>query len=258
MEQVTDKSKIIEKVQKMLRLQKSAEELGSVEEANAAAMAVQRVLLSYNLTLMDIPTEERKEKMKIEEGETLSYYDTYGTVWTRNLAAILCNHNFCKLLKLNNGHDDMRILGLQENVVAVGELYKYLAPAFRKLAIKAFQAHYENRWGKDWRDGCSASYARRLRDEYMKSFLMGCTRGLDAQLTEIDRRAKAEVPGTSALVVCHEAAFQDYFKDKHIKTTTLRGGDYHNVSASDAGYQAGRNISLNKQVSGASDTNLIR
>lgn len=53
--------KIVEKLKKLMRLQKSAQKIGSEGEANAAAAAISRLLTQYNLSLMDIDPEERKK-----------------------------------------------------------------------------------------------------------------------------------------------------------------------------------------------------
>ena len=49
---------IIEKVQKLLRLQKGAEDIGSLEEAANAAEKVQTLLLKHNLEMADISAHD--------------------------------------------------------------------------------------------------------------------------------------------------------------------------------------------------------
>lgn len=58
--------KIVEKLKKLMRLQEGAKKIGSEGEANAAAAAISRLLTQYNLSLMDIDPEERKETMQIQ------------------------------------------------------------------------------------------------------------------------------------------------------------------------------------------------
>ena len=55
--------KIVEKLKKLMRLQEGAKKIGSEGEANAAAAAISRLLTQYNLSLMDIDPEERKETL---------------------------------------------------------------------------------------------------------------------------------------------------------------------------------------------------
>ena len=51
---------ILAKIRKLLRLKESAIKIGSEGEAHAAAEAVNRLLTSYNLSLMDVTPEEQK------------------------------------------------------------------------------------------------------------------------------------------------------------------------------------------------------
>ena len=49
---------ILGKIRKLIRLKESAIKIGSEGEAHAAAEAVNRLLTSYNLSLMDVAPEE--------------------------------------------------------------------------------------------------------------------------------------------------------------------------------------------------------
>ena len=57
-----DKKNIIEKVQKLLRLQNSAEQINSLGEAAAVARKIRNLLMEYNLSMADIDMEKGNEK----------------------------------------------------------------------------------------------------------------------------------------------------------------------------------------------------
>ena len=60
MSEATNKrDKILDKLRKLVSLKESAIELGNEGEANAAAAGISRLLMEYNLSEEDIPTEER-------------------------------------------------------------------------------------------------------------------------------------------------------------------------------------------------------
>ena len=60
---------ILAKIRKLLRLKESAIKIGSEGEAHAAAEAVNRLLTSYNLSLMDVTPEEQKNMISVSESE---------------------------------------------------------------------------------------------------------------------------------------------------------------------------------------------
>ena len=68
---------ILAKIRKLLRLKESAIKIGSEGEAHAAAEAVNRLLTSYNLSLMDVTPEEQKNMISVSESEKITYQDTY-------------------------------------------------------------------------------------------------------------------------------------------------------------------------------------
>lgn len=79
---------ILAKIRKLLRLKESAIKIGSEGEAHAAAEAVNRLLTSYNLSLMDVTPEEQKNMISVSESEKITYQDTYGNIWKRDLCGL--------------------------------------------------------------------------------------------------------------------------------------------------------------------------
>lgn len=69
---------ILAKIRKLLRLKESAIKIGSEGEAHAAAEAVNRLLTSYNLSLMDVTPEEQKNMISVSESEKITYQDSMG------------------------------------------------------------------------------------------------------------------------------------------------------------------------------------
>lgn len=101
---------ILAKIRKLLRLKESAIKIGSEGEAHAAAEAVNRLLTSYNLSLMDVTPEEQKNMISVSESEKITYQDTYGNIWKRDLLRIICEYNFCRIL-LHGGTTYMVVVG---------------------------------------------------------------------------------------------------------------------------------------------------
>ena len=57
-------NKILEKIKKLIRHKESAEKIGSISEAEAFAVKIQKLLNEYNISLSDIDLEERKNNLK--------------------------------------------------------------------------------------------------------------------------------------------------------------------------------------------------
>ena len=125
-------NKIVERLKKLMRLQQSAQKIGSEGEANAAAAAISRLLTQYNLSLMDINPEERKESLRVQRTENISFKDTYG-LWKRLLMNVICEFNYCKVF-LISGQTKMIVVGTEANTSTVIYIYDMLRSIFRKLA----------------------------------------------------------------------------------------------------------------------------
>ena len=62
-----DKETVIQKIQKLLKLQYNAEKIGSTGEAYQAAKMVRKLLLEYNLSMTDINATGQQEQSRIVE-----------------------------------------------------------------------------------------------------------------------------------------------------------------------------------------------
>ena len=67
--------KITERIRKLIRLKESATQIGSEGEAHAAAAAVHRLLMEYNLSLLDLAGENPQNRLTACESDRISYKD---------------------------------------------------------------------------------------------------------------------------------------------------------------------------------------
>lgn len=145
--------KIYTKISKLLDLEKGARKLGSLEEAQAAAGAVQRLLLRYDLHLADVAAGKEQE-FQFVLGKYFPQDDGTGARWRMSFMACRAKHNRCRCMARGNG--TLTALGTEEDVTAVCNLFSYLSGAFVRFA--------ENEMHK-------------------ASFLNGCVMGLNIRLT---------------------------------------------------------------------------
>lgn len=227
---------ILAKIRKLLRLKESAIKIGSEGEAHAAAEAVNRLLTSYNLSLMDVTPEEQKNMISVSESEKITYQDTYGNIWKRDLLRIICEYNFCRIL-LHGGTTYMVVVGTRENAEVVLSLYNYLRSVFRRLSVERCTEYVATR-RRYYR-------TKKFKRNYIKSYLLGCCTGLRKQFESI--RKTAEETG---LMLCHNHLIDDYFQSIGTTTHKSKNRNKVNTSAYCSGYDDGSKINLNKQING--------
>ncbi len=74
-----EKKNVITKIQKLLKLQYGAEQIGSTGEAYQAAKMVRKLLMEYNLSMSDIDTSDGEQSgVTVTQGEELTGSDRYG------------------------------------------------------------------------------------------------------------------------------------------------------------------------------------
>lgn len=228
--------KIVEKLKKLMRLQEGAKKIGSEGEANAAAAAISRLLTQYNLSLMDINPEERKEAIQIQRTGHISFKDTYGT-WKRLLMNVLCEFNYCKTF-LISGQTNMVVVGTEANTSTVIYLYDMLRSIFRKLAPVRYDEFATGKRG--------VIRTEKYKRKYIASYLNGCAYGLKEKLT---LEAAANEVQEKSLVVCHNQLIKEYMSNYSTverQATKTRKKDI--VTAFYSGYCDGKNTSINKAI----------
>ena len=92
---MTNKDKILEKLRKLMNLKESALSLGNEGEAFAAAAGITRLLIAYNLSETDIPTQERIENPVVAEEIPFKPEISSG-IWYQSLIGVVCKYNMCR------------------------------------------------------------------------------------------------------------------------------------------------------------------
>lgn len=228
--------KILDKIRKLIRLKESAKKIGSEGEANAAAAAVNRLLTEYNLSLMEVAEEAgTASALTVSESLKISYQDTYGNIWKRDLLRIISEYNYCQIL-LYSGSTHMVVLGTKENASVVIALFNYLRSAFKHLAADRHSEFIKGKRGYY----CT----QKFKKSYIRSYLLGCCTGLRKQYQNMVKTSQE-----TGLILCHKKLIKDYLDTlslvtrKPVKTKSIT-----NYSAYNTGYTDGKNINLNKQI----------
>lgn len=238
-----EKENVIQKIQKLLKLQYNAEKIGSTGEAFQAAKMVKKLLMEYNLSMSDIDTSDGEQKLTMTKSDELAGSDRYGNHWKFQLLGVIASNNLCSAYKRVSGK--MFVIGTEDNVAIVQEFYNYLVKVFRRLA----KEHWERKC-KEWeQQGYNVEYIlfadNTVMNKFFRSYLEGVPVGLQENYDSL-KPTSAE----TALVVCHQEAIDEYVKenftmnDKKPRTRTRKiYGDAYNLGAAD-----GRAVSLNRQI----------
>jgi hypothetical protein len=238
------KESILEKIQKLWRLQKSAEEIGSLHEAELAATRVTELLLKYNLEMEDI------NSFKKSDAQDLLRFDERGIInpknegkWVHSLYHTISRYNFCKVITMVDRSgitkDYVTIIGTKDNVESVKflcEQLEYRVRVSEKLAWKINPSDEK-------------------RNTFRRGFFMGAVKGINFQLkTKREEEARANVKVT-ALVLSRDAKMKDFVeKEFH----HLGNNKQHNLSSQTGavmGFIEGRSMSINKGVKGSTIIN---
>ncbi len=228
-----------------MNLKASASAIGNTGEANAAAAAITRLLLEYNLSESDIPDQEKLDNPVISSEIPYRIKSENGR-WYKELVGVICQYNLChSILILNRNmktgkwqRDKYEIVGRQKNVETVLYLISFLANQFVTIGRRGYPAY---------RMDCIRKYGRTPLTEhmYLQSFLIGCVIGLDEKLDH----ERNEVSGNiTALVVSTKQEIDDFLKDQ--KIGKARKDNKMNPDALSAvkGIEVGRNIEINKGI----------
>ncbi|WP_018358751.1 DUF7168 domain-containing protein [Porphyromonas levii] len=236
---MNEKEKVLDKIKKLLKLQSSAETLGNEGEAYAAANAVHRLLTTYNLSLGDI-SDETSDGLNIKESDEISYRSPYGSQWKRHLLSSVASNNYCKILIIP-AKQHMLVVGQEDNVIVVKNLYNYLVSSFGSLAQRR-RAEFEYYLRQERK-----RFTSQGKNKFLRSYFIGAVAGLQENFN-----SRKPTPEETGLMVCHTSAIQGYLRNDPFYSGEVFKGKKPNsdlmLKAFEAGEEDGRNISLNRQI----------
>lgn len=246
---VTDK--ILEKLRKLTNLKQSAEELGNIGEMNAAAAGISRLLLEYNLSEEDIPTEEReKNPIVMEKIHAKPEVITIGVgTWFERLLFLICKFNTCKLIKNDVGKKTVSysIIGRKNNVEVTMYMESFLVNRFyqcAKMDYKKYKVEFES-------DELNRAlfYKPIAQAAYIRSYMNGACVGLQEKMDQMRREVESEHVNVTSIVVQRKKEIDDYVSSqfKNLKTSFLKSDKIYS-SGYNNGVETGRNTDINKGI----------
>lgn len=235
--------RILEKLRKLMNLQRSAESLGNEGEAHAAAAGISRLLLEYNLSLDDIPDSEKLDNPVV--AEDLPVKKSIPGPWFEGLVMVCCQYNFCRALRISEydprthrtRKTNVRIVGRKKNVEVVQYLVSFLEHA---LTVAGKRKYPSYRADSLLRLGVTP----KTEPMFMRSFLAGACYGLREKFEE-QRGQVSSTTDITALVKTSDSEIDDFLIFQKIGTARgSRAAVDERIARS--GIEAGRNVEIHK------------
>lgn len=185
-----------------------------------------RLLTQYNLTIGDVSQEEQDRDVVKESVMSCYRFKSIGGDWEFRLMFVVCKWNFCKVFRYGKTKDkNMIFFGKAENMETVKWLYNMLCERFVSFGKARYKQYQE-----------TEDYLVKPigLDTYLRRYLEGCAKGLDAKFQEEADREKIQ----------NEDKDKDKDKDYSAKVTALvvrNGAEIDKyVGEKFGGYQKGR------------------
>lgn len=237
---------VIAKIQKLINLQEGAEAVGSIHEAENAAMRVQEYLLKYNLSISDVKTAKIAEKAKIgvTNFDLNPHQAKTEANWVRNLFWAISKYYLCKALhnaytpgyfgKYDQG--TMRIIGEENNVAIVMYTVEQLLSKIHiseKLSWKSYHG-YEK------------------RNAFKRGFLIGAVNGIEKKLEDQQRKMVEENNSMALMVITKKKELSEYVNTHFRVKSTSSNSRLSGIDGKTRGYEAGYNMNINKGMGNSS------
>ena len=222
--------KIVDKIQKLLALTESSNE----HEAALAAEKAHELLAEHNLSMAQVESASKKEKLNEQVGHT-SATSKLGARWVRNLWLATARLYFCEYLYSRGNHKTYHtVIGSEATTTTACHMAEFFTQSVVEMS-----------------KGSSSQ----------SSFRTGCALRLVARLNEM-RKLAQEQPVTAsnksnlpALYEQTKEQLDNYISDTwgELKNVPSRNFSIADSNAYDAGRKAANSIGLNTQTTGTTN-----
>lgn len=241
---MSDRNKILDRIGKLFAKAESAEEFGSVAEAEAFAAKGQEMLLQHKIGDTELAEHlAANDEERLFAGMATSYYRPrdWGharqhkrSLWREQLARVIAQGFQCENIVVTRSNF-MMFAGLEADTIFCVQLYARLVDLFERESLR----HYDREYNKLYTIGADTSPMR----GYKASWLEAASRGLKHRL---DEQLAAMVTGT-ALIRLKDVVTRFVDKDT-VSAAKLSPARNHNRGGAEDGFAFGRGIGLHQEV----------
>lgn len=236
---------IKERLHKLIKLQKGAEEIGSLHEAENAAARIRALLIKYNLELEDAKSPEDKGNLIVKglKWDLKPLMQRHEGKWIINLISAISFSNMCKIIILDKDHTVVDLIGTDINSDITQYMTSYLVHNLRIIGKKEFRQYTGDT----------------KRNTWLRGFYLGAVQSLTTRLME-ERKKSTRDSKTNQLMIVRDQDVKEYINNKYEgrlgkANTSSRTSGMDGVKR---GREVGKSIGLNKGVGGSNrNTKLI-
>lgn len=231
--------RIIDRLRKLLNHERSAREIGNIEEAEAFAVKIQQMLDNYNLAMSDIDIEEARSTVAGEETEYKVQH-----VWQRQLLGQIAEINGCQMIVTP---PYICIVGTEGDRAIVNEVYRYFEGLGLDLAmasLKEYKALGEYRRKRK---------KTRATLSYKGSFLLGYALSLSRRLQDQHKASmQTASEGTALIYIGNKMVDAEHWTNTNMVIRTrpakkVKAQVFRNPAFS-AGIAAGESVALTSKT----------
>lgn len=248
------------KIEKLLRKAESANELGSLSEAEAFMAKANEMMAKHNIELAELKTEESGNTCIVEKvpvGDLHNWSKTQST-WIQKMYSVVAKFTFCDIVwhdgwdyrKYYTQDDPKRATAyVKPSVTLVGEphnieMVKYMC-SFLIPVVKRLQS-------KRWKEVQHIS--REKKNAFMRGYYLGAVQGIASKLRFQQAENEKTYEGLPGLIKVNEVALQEKKVEAFPNLTKVRSSRLSGVNAAALGREDGKNININKGVSEGSSS----
>ena len=234
---------IIDRIQKLLNLQKGAESIGSLEEAQNAAAKVQALLMKHNLEIADIESHSGKKKSSIEKDSLRDIITKKNeSDWIIKLYSTVAHYNFGQVVTTTthdikgNRRQYVNLVGTRENIDAIKFLCEQLEYKIRNLENDSWKVN--------------GSFSK--RNSYRRAYFDGAVSGLNEKLYKQQQYEMSANNSCTAIVLDHRKRIKEELPNlfESLRYNNKPEKIKSDLIARSNGYNDGKNININKGVNG--------
>jgi Protein of unknown function (DUF2786) len=170
---MTDRERIIDRIQKLKRHAESAEGIGNQAEAEAFAQAFKRLLDDHKIEMTDLEFEqmEREEPVDRYPIDYRKYPDirlrSNRVGWIEKLAGVIARAHFCRIM-VTPGSSRITLVGRKTDA----QVAEYMFITLQRAADKLCQKEHQKFAWECYRADGHCRRARGFKESFLKSFVV--------------------------------------------------------------------------------------
>lgn len=238
---------ILNRLKKLLALEKGAKEVGSLHEAEQAGKSAQALIMQYNI---DIGTLEEGERIKIDEqviewGEQTNKKEGK---WVETLYIRIAKLNLCDIILIPRSKA-MYIIGKEVNIELVKYFVEQMMVKIRYIEKIEWKWYEKNSWMIDEPE---------KRNAWRRGFFEGAVVAIISKLNQQKEQMVEQNSNLPVIIQQNVAEIESFIAKNHnIKMKRSRGGSASQDGFS-KGYEKGKEVEVNKGLrSSALQPNLL-